>query len=174
LDSYVKPPEFGYTCKDRRMYFSVGRVADSRELVADLKMEFALEDPRWDIFSIDTAGGAGRYSHLVHDIWDRGLAQWNYEDAAAIIERHGGWAFPYFDYADFIGDEHVQLMGLVIDVEDEAGAAMRDIRPPWQFSDTPASVRLPAPSLGQHTNEVLEDRVAATGSTVTSKEREGG
>ena len=28
---------------------------------------------------------------------------------------------------------------------------------PWSFSDTPASCRLPAPELGQHTEQILSD-----------------
>ena len=59
LDSYVKPPEHGYTCKDRRIYFSVGRVADREELVADLHMEWVRDDPRWGPVP-DRHGGRGR------------------------------------------------------------------------------------------------------------------
>jgi crotonobetainyl-CoA:carnitine CoA-transferase CaiB-like acyl-CoA transferase len=155
LDSYVKPPEHGYTCKDRRMYFSVGRVAEREQLVAELHMEWVKDDPRWELFRIDTAGGAGRYSHLVHDLWDRGLSQWTYDEAAAIIERHGGWAFPYFDYQEFVEDDHVRQMGLVVEVENSEGSVRREVRPPWQFSDTPASIRRPAPGLGADTAEIL-------------------
>lgn len=157
LDSYVKPPENGYTCKDRRMYFSVGRVDDMDALIAELHMEWVRDDPRWDMFRVDGAGGAGRYSHVVHDLWDKGLSEWNYDEAAAIIERHGGWAFPYFDYHEFVEDDHVRQMGLVADVESADGTAMREIRPPWQFSETPASIRRPAPRLGADTAEVLKD-----------------
>jgi crotonobetainyl-CoA:carnitine CoA-transferase CaiB-like acyl-CoA transferase len=155
LDSYVKPPEHGYTCKDRRMYFSIGRVAERDQLVADLHMEWVRDDPRWDLFRVDTAGGAGRYSHLVHDLWDRGLSQWTYDEAAAIIERHGGWVFPYLDYEEFVQDDHVSQMGVVVDVEDTNGAIRREVRPPWQFAATPASIRRPAPGLGADTAEIL-------------------
>lgn len=155
LDSYVKPPEHGYRCKDRRMYFSVGRVHDRDRLVADLHMEWVRDDPRWEIFRVDTAGGVGRHSHLVHDLWDRGLSQWTYDEAAAIIERHGGWACPYLDYEEFVADDHVQQMGLVVEVETSEGAVMREVRPPWQFSGTPASIRRPAPALGADTAAIL-------------------
>jgi crotonobetainyl-CoA:carnitine CoA-transferase CaiB-like acyl-CoA transferase len=155
LDSYVKPPEHGYTCKDRRMYFSVGRVEDRDQLVAELHMDWVRDDPRWDLFRIDTAGGVGRYSHLVHDLWDRGLSQWTYDEAAAIIERYGGWACPYLDYEEFIEDDHVRQMGLVVEVENSEGTLMREVRPPWQFSETPAEIRRPAPRLGADTAEIL-------------------
>jgi crotonobetainyl-CoA:carnitine CoA-transferase CaiB-like acyl-CoA transferase len=155
LDSYVKPPEHGYTCKDRRMYFSIGRVADRDQLVAELHMEWVRDDPRWDLFRVDTAGAAGRHSHLVHDLWDRGLSQWTYDEAAAIIEKNGGWVFPYLDFEEFVEDDHVRQMGLVVEVDDLEGTARREVRPPWQFSETPASIRRPAPGLGADTAEIL-------------------
>jgi crotonobetainyl-CoA:carnitine CoA-transferase CaiB-like acyl-CoA transferase len=31
------------------------------------------------------------------------------------------------------------------------------MKPPWTFSDTPVSVRMPPPALGQHTAEVLAE-----------------
>ena len=37
------------------------------------------------------------------------------------------------------------------------------MRPPWQFSDTPVSVRLPPPTLGQHTDQVLSQHGYAAG-----------
>jgi crotonobetainyl-CoA:carnitine CoA-transferase CaiB-like acyl-CoA transferase len=155
LDSSVKPPEHGYTCKDRRMYFALGRVDDFDQLICDLDMDWVRDDARWELFRADPAGGVGRYAHVLHDLWDRGLAPWNYEDAAAIIERHGGWAFPYLDFEEFVDDEQVRHMGLIVDVDNGAGTPMREVRPPWQFSETPASIRRPAPPLGAETAEVL-------------------
>ena len=155
LDSYVKPPEHGYTCKDRRMYFALGRVDDFDQLIRDLDMEWVRDDARWERFRTDPAGGVGRYAHLLHDLWDRGLARWDYEDAAAIIERHGGWAFPYLDFGEFVDDEQVRHMGLIVDVDNAAGTTMREVRPPWQFAETPASIRRPAPPLGADTADVL-------------------
>jgi crotonobetainyl-CoA:carnitine CoA-transferase CaiB-like acyl-CoA transferase len=154
LDSYVKPPEYGYKCKERRMYFSVGRVDDIRALVRDLKMEFVFDDPRWPMFSRDTAGGLGRYSHVVHDLWDRGLSQWTFDEATEIIHRHGGWVFPCFTYSEFVADGHVETMGLIVQSAEPSGDLRQDLRPPWQFSETPASIRRPAPSLDQHGAEI--------------------
>lgn len=156
LDSSIKPPECGYTCKDRHIYFSLGRVVDVEALVAELGMDFVFDDPRWTTLRTDRAGGLGPKSHLVHDLWDRGLSKWTYAEAAEIIERHGGWAFPYLDYAEFLDDEHVRQMGLVLDVPSATGATVREPRPPWQFAETPASIRRPAPTVGQHTREVLD------------------
>ena len=153
LDSYIKPPEHGYTAKDRLMYLTVGRVADPDEMFRALKMDFAMEDPRYEMLRNDRSGGMGDYSHLTHDLWDRGLSQFSYDEAKEIIESHGGWVFPCLNFQEMIDDEHVRLMALFISYPDNDGKIVRDIRPPWILSDTPASVRRPAPRLGQHTDE---------------------
>jgi crotonobetainyl-CoA:carnitine CoA-transferase CaiB-like acyl-CoA transferase len=152
LDSYIKPPEHGYTSKDRLMYLTVGRVEDPDEMFRALKMEFAMQDPRYPMLRNDRSGGMGDYSHLTHDLWDRGLSQFSYDEAKQIIESHGGWVFPCLDFQGMIDDEHVRLMNLFIEYPDAEGKIVRDVRPPWILSDTPASVRRPAPRLGEHTD----------------------
>jgi crotonobetainyl-CoA:carnitine CoA-transferase CaiB-like acyl-CoA transferase len=152
LDSYTKPPEHFYTCKDRRVLFQAQAVRDRVALVKDLKMEWVLDDPRWEKFREDT-GALGRYGAEVHELWDRGLSQWTYEEAEEIFRRHGGSMFPCLDYAEFVADPQVQHLGLVIDGS--------DIRPPWQFSETPATVRAGAPRLDEHGEEIraeIQDR----------------
>jgi len=157
VDTYVKPPEYNYSCKDRRVYFSVGRAADKEAVVRDLKMEFVLDDPRWPLFKQDSGGGIGRYQHLVHDMWDRGLSQWTYEQAQEIISRHGGWVFPCHDHDEFIADGQTQHMGIITEVTDDHGRVTQDLRPVWQLSKTPASIRLAAPRLDQHGQAIREE-----------------
>lgn len=147
LDSYVKPPEHGYTCKDARIYLSAARVDNFEKLVAELHMDFARQDPRWETFRKDTAGFTARHAAAVHDIWDRGLSQWTAAEAAEIVRRNGGDAFPVYSYADFVNSRQARHLGIFSEAEHE-------VRPPWQMSATPASIRRPAPGLGQHTDEI--------------------
>jgi crotonobetainyl-CoA:carnitine CoA-transferase CaiB-like acyl-CoA transferase len=160
VDCYVKPPEYGYECKDRRVYFSLGRVPDMAALIVDLKMEWVFDDPRWEMLKDDVAGGAGPNSHLVHDLWDRGVSQWNAAEAEVIVERHGGWMFPYLDYREFVADAQSDVLELFPEVTDQSGVTTRQVRPPWELSDTPASIRLPAPLLGEHTHEFADARAS--------------
>jgi crotonobetainyl-CoA:carnitine CoA-transferase CaiB-like acyl-CoA transferase len=153
LDSYTKPPEHYYTCKDRRVSVQAVTVRDRVALVKDLEMEWVLDDPRWPMFAQDS-GPLGRYGAQVHDLWDRGLSRWTFAEALEIFQRHGGTLYPCNAYADFLADPQVQHLGLVIDADDETESAMPEIRPPWQLSTTPASVRSPAPTLGEHGDDV--------------------
>jgi crotonobetainyl-CoA:carnitine CoA-transferase CaiB-like acyl-CoA transferase len=153
LDSYTKPPEHFYTCKDRRVLFQAQAVRDRVALVKDLDMEWVLDDPRWPKFREDT-GALGRYGAEVHELWDRGLSQWTYEEAEKIFRQHGGSMFPCLDYDEFVSDPQVQHLGIVVDVDNADGGVSRDVRPPWQCSGTPASVPTSAPRLDEHGAEI--------------------
>src|SRR5712691_7058938 len=64
-------------------------------------------------------------------------------------------AAPVYDIDQFLGDPHVLEREIVVDVPDsETGRlAMHNIIP--RLSETPGRLRLPAPSLGEHTAEIL-------------------
>ncbi|MBV9827428.1 MAG: CoA transferase [Alphaproteobacteria bacterium] len=50
---------------------------------------------------------------------------------------------------------HVAAMEIVEEVNHPAAGPLRQARSAARFSDTPAAIRLPAPALGEHTDEVL-------------------
>ncbi|MCP5267152.1 MAG: CoA transferase [Burkholderiaceae bacterium] len=52
---------------------------------------------------------------------------------------------------------HLKAVGFFQDAEHPTEGAIRQMRPPTRFSATPASIRSPAPRLGQHTAEVLRE-----------------
>jgi len=57
--------------------------------------------------------------------------------------------------------EHAQVAarGSLVECTHPAAGAIQLIAPPVRMSDTPGSVRLPAPLLGEHTDEVLRERL---------------
>jgi crotonobetainyl-CoA:carnitine CoA-transferase CaiB-like acyl-CoA transferase len=64
-------------------------------------------------------------------------------------------AAPVYDIDQFLADPHVVEREIVVDVPDEETGrlAMHNIIP--RLSDTPGRLRLPAPSLGEHTANIL-------------------
>jgi crotonobetainyl-CoA:carnitine CoA-transferase CaiB-like acyl-CoA transferase len=64
------------------------------------------------------------------------------------------------DYPRFVAHPQVEHLGAFTDAG-RPEAPLRAAAPPWRFADTPATVRLPAPRLGEHTAAVLAE-VAAT------------
>jgi len=55
--------------------------------------------------------------------------------------------------------EHPQVVenDIVHESEHPVGGPMRQARPPERFSVTPSAIRRPAPGLGEHTDEILEE-----------------
>lgn len=64
-------------------------------------------------------------------------------------------AAPVQTYDDVLNDPQAQANGYVVTVDDPNRGPIKIVGCPMQLSETPASVRGPAPELGQHTEEVL-------------------
>ena len=165
LDSYVKPPDHGYWCRDLPIYFSLARVEADRfdALLNELGMEWArdLPDDEYHRLRTDSAGGTGRYAHELKRHWERGFANHAAEEVIEIVQRYGCWAFPMHDYERLSRDPQVAAVGAIIDVEQGDGSVMRQVAPPWDFEGTPVSMTMrPAPRLGEHQAEVLSELAA--------------
>jgi crotonobetainyl-CoA:carnitine CoA-transferase CaiB-like acyl-CoA transferase len=164
LDSYVKPPDHGYRCRDRAIYFSLARMDSDRldGLLRELQMEWVKDDPNFHLLATDTAGGTGRYAHVVRPLWERGFSQFDAAQVMEIVERHGGLCFPANDYQMLVNEPQVQHLGMIQTMEQPGVGTMRVVAPPWRFADTPAEIRRPAPRLGEHTVEILGELGYAT------------
>jgi crotonobetainyl-CoA:carnitine CoA-transferase CaiB-like acyl-CoA transferase len=64
---------------------------------------------------------------------------------------------PVLTRSEVIRHPHVQAMGIVEEVEHPKAGRLRQARNAARFSKTPASIRRPAPALGEHTGEVLAE-----------------
>ena len=160
LDSYIKPPDHGYQCRDLPIYFSLARIRGEafESLLDELDMDWAREHPDFEKLRTDGAGGAGRYAAALTPLWERGFANFDAEQVIEVVERHGGWAFPMHDYERLSKDPQVAAVGAIIEVEQQDGSVMRQVAPPWDFEQTPVSMTMrPAPRLGQHQDEVLSE-----------------
>ena len=54
-------------------------------------------------------------------------------------------------------DPHVMAREMVVEVDHPAAGRHRTLGTPIKLSDTPGSIRRPAPMLGEHTEEVLAE-----------------
>jgi crotonobetainyl-CoA:carnitine CoA-transferase CaiB-like acyl-CoA transferase len=80
--------------------------------------------------------------------------------AAVWIERLGSAGIPcgrINSVAQALGDPHTVAREMVRTVQHPTAGDIKTLGIPFRFSDTPATVRRPPPTLGQHTDEVLRD-----------------
>jgi crotonobetainyl-CoA:carnitine CoA-transferase CaiB-like acyl-CoA transferase len=79
------------------------------------------------------------------------------DDAIARMESDRAPCGKVLSTAEFHTDPHVQATGMLIDSEHPVAGRLRQPRPPVHFEKTPAALGGPAPTLGQHTNELLQE-----------------
>ena len=122
LDSYVKPPDHGYQCRDLPIYFSLARIRGEafESLIDELDMAWARNHADYDKLRTDGAGGSGRYSAELKPIWEQGFANFDAEQVIEIVERHGGWAFPMHDYERLSQDPQVEAVEALINLVNHA------------------------------------------------------
>ncbi|MEX2445738.1 MAG: CoA transferase, partial [Dehalococcoidia bacterium] len=131
LDSYVKPPELGYTCLDGRIFFSLARMTEEGrdQLYQELEMDWVRNEARYDMFKEDRGGLGTRHGYLLTDIWDRGFAKWQMEKVIEAIRRLGGWAFPKNDYKMLREMDQVKVVGMVDKIVQEPFGEMETLTP---------------------------------------------
>ena len=74
-----------------------------------------------------------------------------------IMEAIGLPAGPVNDMAAVYADAQVQARNMMVELEHPTAGRIKHIGVPVKLSRTPGSVRRPAPTLGQHTDEVLAE-----------------
>ncbi|WGF88054.1 CaiB/BaiF CoA transferase family protein [Marinivivus vitaminiproducens] len=138
----------------RRLFTAIGR--------ADL-----IDDPRYR-----TNADRIRHRHEVDAIVGGWIAERSLTEAIAFFEEAGVTAAPVYDISQFLDDPHVQERGIVLKLpDDEIGEVpMHNITP--RLSGTPGVFRTPAPSIGQH-NEEIYGRIGYASEQVRSLREQG-
>jgi formyl-CoA transferase len=109
-----------------------------------------IKDPRFDT-------NAHRMANV--DALDAVIQEWvgaqTLDDIVDLCEREGITAGPVYDVRQLMNDPHVRDRGVLVDVEDpELGhIPMHNITP--RLSGTPGSIRMAAPSLGEHNAQIF-------------------
>jgi crotonobetainyl-CoA:carnitine CoA-transferase CaiB-like acyl-CoA transferase len=161
--SLTTSPRNVYATKDGRyIAISASIQAMAERVFRAIGKPEMIEDPRFRtntdrVRNIDECDGAVA-EFIAHRTLDENMA---------IFQAAEVTATPVYEIDQLIADEHVQARGVIVEAPDEeAGSVlMHNVIP--RLSDTPGKLRRPAPTLGQHTREVLGaigysvDRVAA-------------
>ncbi len=162
LDHYIKPPDYGYQTKNGSFYFILrrGNSEDWDRLVMELGMEEALADSRFDDYG-RAATSIGRHATEVKPIWEKAFANRTREELVDLVKSIGGDAVPIMEYPELLAHPQVAALEVVAEIDHPTAGRLKTIRPVARLSDTPNSIRLAPPTLGQHTDEILR----ATGLT---------
>lgn len=93
-------------------------------------------------------------------------------DWLALLDRHDVPCAPVLGFDDLLDDPQVRQNGLVEEYRHAEWGTVRQARPAALFSATPSALRTPAPSLGQHTRQVLAE-IGLSGTEIDGLTRRG-
>jgi crotonobetainyl-CoA:carnitine CoA-transferase CaiB-like acyl-CoA transferase len=84
------------------------------------------------------------------------MAERTLKENMVIFKRENITAAPVLDISQIVEDEHFREREILVEVPDEdlGSVPMHNIIP--RLSESPGQLRRPAPTLGQHTEEILE------------------
>lgn len=173
LDSYTYPPEHGYQTKNGPMYFILrhGSSEDWDRFVIELGMEAYLNDPRFGNYG-RRATGIGQHAADVRPIWEEAFKDRTREEIIDLVRSIGGDAVPILDYPALVSDPQVQALSAISEIEHPTAGRFATLAPVVRFSETPTGIRSAPPTLGQHTDEVLQT-IGLSGSEISTLRASG-
>ncbi|MDD5093095.1 MAG: CoA transferase [Dehalococcoidia bacterium] len=143
-----------YQCKDGKWISFAMLQADRYwpTLCQAMGMHQYEKDPRFA-----TMDKRSQNSKEIIPIMDRVFATKTRDEWMKQFQKAGGDLIyaPVNDINDVIRDPQVLENGYIADFDHPARGKVKMVGMPLHFSKTPAGIRLPAPELGQHTEEIL-------------------
>ena len=110
------------------------------------------DDPRFCTHGARAAHISEVYAFVADVIRTRATKDWLADLASADIP-----ASQLYTVDDLLQDEHLTGTGFVQDVDHPTEGRLRTPAPLGRYQGTPTSLRRPAPTLGQHSREVLAE-----------------
>jgi crotonobetainyl-CoA:carnitine CoA-transferase CaiB-like acyl-CoA transferase len=123
-----------------------------RGLAAALGQQHWADDPRFATNAARVAHRAELIPLIEAKIRNEGVDTW-----VRALSGAGVAVAPVNRIDQVFADEHVKAAGMVTSIDHPTAGALDVVAPAIQFSATPASVRVPPPELGEHTEAVLRE-----------------
>ncbi|MGV0963338.1 MAG: CaiB/BaiF CoA transferase family protein [Polynucleobacter sp.] len=80
---------------------------------------------------------------------------------------------PINNFEEVFDNEQVKARGVQIDVPHPTAGNMKLVGSPMRLSETPVEVRMAPPTLGQHTHEILKERLSLDPQAIASLQEKG-
>jgi crotonobetainyl-CoA:carnitine CoA-transferase CaiB-like acyl-CoA transferase len=126
------------------------------------------DDPRY----VDNAARNANRPSLIATLQQAFLGK-TYEEWEAILMPDGVPMGAINTLDTVVAHPQFAALGALVETTHPVAGTVRMTAPPVRMSETPGSVRAPAPLLGQHTNEVLRQRLALNEEEIARLRRAG-
>jgi crotonobetainyl-CoA:carnitine CoA-transferase CaiB-like acyl-CoA transferase len=143
-----------YKCQDEKWIVLAMLAADRywSSFCKALSIEELEHDPRFDNIEVRSQlQNSEVLIRILDSIFNtKPQAEW-----LKILKEHKLICTRVQTISDLLSDPQVLENEYIVDYEHPVFGKIQTVGFPWKFSSTPASLRLPAPQLGQHTEEIL-------------------
>ncbi|MDD5095090.1 MAG: CoA transferase [Dehalococcoidia bacterium] len=144
-----------YKCKDDKWIMMAGIQADRywEDVCKALSLEHIIKDPRFENMMIRSENNAACIDLFNQAFATKPRAEW-----MEILKKSGDLVFEEVnDIQEVFKDPQVRANNYIVDFAHPVWGKVSLHGFPWNFSRTPASIRLPGPEFGEHTEQVLNE-----------------
>lgn len=157
-----------FRTKSRDIAIGIGSDKLWRTFCPLLGVHALMDDPR---FASNAARSANRAA-LVEALQDAFLTR-TFEEWEAVLSPAGIPVGAINTIDHVVAHPQVAARGALVECAHPIAGRVRSVGPPVRLSDTPGAVRTPAPLLGEHTAEVLRERLGMSGADIEQLARDG-
>lgn len=148
----VSAPYQGFRTKDGFILIGAANQKLWEKLCIDV-----LDKPEW-IQLPQFATNSLRNEHVaeLEEMMERVLISQTSKHWLDLLDAHGIPSGPIYSYDQTLHDPHIQAREMVLEYDHPVAAHMKTLGFPAKYSETPGEIVKPAPLLGQHNDEILE------------------
>ncbi|MBN1583067.1 MAG: CoA transferase [Anaerolineae bacterium] len=148
-------PFQAFPTADNWIVIAIGNDTLWNDLCAMLGRPDLAEDERFQTNALRTANQGALNEILAPITRQKTTAEW-----MAILEAHKLPYSPINSVDQVVQDPNIRYRGMVVEVDQPGMGPIEIVGSPFHLSETPGTVRTPAPLLGEHTKEILSDLLA--------------
>jgi len=152
-----------FACIDGYLNIQAGAEADYRKLCDALELPALKDDPRFATRKDRVAN----QDTLIPILEDR-IRRWSVKDLFANLVTRGLVASPIYTANEVVSDPQVIHRRMHFEVPHPTVGKVPLVASPMRLSKTPVDVYEAPPTLGQHTDEVLRDRLGYTAERISA------
>jgi CoA:oxalate CoA-transferase len=150
-------PFQAFATADDWIVIPIGNDALWRRFCAAVERPDLAEDARFQTNPLRTEHQPALQAILEPMFGQRTTAQW-----VEILEQHGLPCSPINTVDQVVNDPNVRYRGMIVEMDQPGIGPIQIAGSPFHLSETPGAIRAPAPTLGQHTEQVLREVLGYT------------
>ena len=157
-------PFASFTAKDGYLIIGAGNERLWEKFCKVMGKPEWMQDPRYATNALRTTNFKEMHQDINDVVKHKTIAEW-----MDILEAASVPCAPINTVDRIVNDPQIQAREMILEVEHPVAGNLKMPGVPVKMSKTPGSVRTPAPMLGQHTNELLQEMFGWDESTISEK-----